>query len=306
LGWITGREVDRPVDQLRCDRCGYVLAIEDWHVPVSPMRQGRCRNCGGVRYQGYCLDCGLSEEEDLEVHEELRALVHPTADRLACARLAMAMGRKLIALKLATAAAHDGPKPDVGRALRINLLLQIGEAPAALSDARQWTVESPEQAVAWAAFAEQLAGADRRGEAVASFQKALELDPAAHRVRARLAQIYLDLGRWGQAQSAAKKVLNQKGDREATLAALGVIAHYVELLIQRGEQRTVEELLDSMGDRAGRHPTFLCARAWLAWQNNNQSQARKELKLARKLQPNSDYELLTQMEELIKGGRWWW
>jgi len=275
-------------------------------VPASPMRQGRCRNCGGVRYQGHCLDCGLSEEEDLEVHEELRALVHPTADRLACARLAMAMGRKLIALKLATASAHDGPKPDVGRALRINLLSQIGEDAAAFSDARQWTVESPDQAVAWAAYAEQLSSAERKGEAVAAFQKALSLDSNAHRVRARLAQLYLDLGRWGQAQASARAVLNQKGDREATLAALGVIAHYVELLIQRGEQRSVEEVLESLGDRAGRHPTFLCARAWLAWQDNNHTLARKELKAARKMQVNSEYPLLEQMEELIKGARWWW
>jgi tetratricopeptide (TPR) repeat protein/uncharacterized protein YbaR (Trm112 family) len=304
LGWTTVREDDRPVDQLKCDRCGYVLAIEDWHIPLSPVRDGRCRNCGGVRYQGSCLDCGLSEEEDLEVHEELRSLVHPTADRLACARLAMAMGRRLIALKLATAAAHDGPQPSVARALRINLLKQIGETRAAMSDARQWTVESPSEPVAWAAFADQLITMDRRGEAIAALQKALELDPEAHRVRARLAQLYLDLERWGQAQAEARKVLAQKGDREATLAALEVIARYVELLIRRREVKAVEDALKQLGPRARRHPTFLCASAWLAWRNENDSLARRELKLARKLQAN--HPLLQDMENLVKGRRWWW
>ena len=304
LGWATGREGERPVDQLRCDRCGYVLAIEDWHVPASPMRAGRCRNCGGVRYQGACLDCGLSEEEDREVHEELRSLVHPTADHLACARLAMAMGRRLIALKLATAAAHDGPQRSVARALRISLLRQVGEQRAALGDARQWTVESPSEAGAWASFAEQLIGSDRRGEAIAAFQKALELEPEAHRVRARLAQLYLELGRWGQAQTTAREVLAQKGDREATLAALDVIARYVELLIRRGEVRSVEEILKGLGQRSRRHPTFLCASAWLAWRNDNVSLARRELKLARKL--SAGHPLLQEMETLVKGRRWWW
>ena len=305
LHWDTDREGPRPVDRLLCDRCGYVVAVEDWHIPATAMREGRCRNCGGIFHRDACLDCGLSSAEDREVHEELRALVHPTAHQLACARLAMAMGRRLIALKLATAAAHDGATPEVARTLRVNLLQQIGEENAALADARQWTADHPGSASAWATFASQLVLRGRVGEAVAAFRKALDIDPDANRVRAKLAQLYLDLERFGQAQAAARRVLSQPGDREATLAALEVMARYVELLIRQEDTGAVDEVIEALGPRSRRHPVFLCASAWLALHKGNTSAARRELKQARKLA--AEHPLVEEVEGMIKGRRrWWW
>jgi hypothetical protein len=107
-------------------------------MPLPALSAGRCRNRCARRVEGRCVDCELSVAQDAEVHEELRRLIHPSADLLASWRLSLAMGWRLIALKLTTAAALDGPQPDVARCLRIQRLRTIGEDAAAVSDAREW------------------------------------------------------------------------------------------------------------------------------------------------------------------------
>jgi tetratricopeptide (TPR) repeat protein len=247
----------------------------------------------------------LTAGEDLEVHEELRGLIHPTADRLSCARLASAMGRRLIALKLATACAHDGPQAVTARALRITLLRQIGEEGAALSDARQWTVDHGDTSQSWATYADELVLSGRKGEAVEALKKATEAAPEAWKVRARLAQLMMDLEHFGHAQAEARAVLEQRGDREATLAALEVMAQYVELLIARNDAQAVEEAIGTLGERSRRHAAFLCASAWLALREDERSRARRDLKLARKLQP--DHPLIGELEAQVKEAKkgWW-
>jgi len=305
LRWETRRTADRSVDTFTCEACDYVLAEEDWHIPVQPLSEGRCRNCCGRRVEGTCLDCELSSAEDLEVHEELRRLIHPTADLLASTRLAVAMGRRLIALKLATAAALDGPQPEVARCLRIQLLRGVGEELAALSDAREWVHEAGRNsAMAWAAYADELAATKKHGEAIEAFRKALELAPNAHGARARFARLLMDLQRFGQAHEEALAVLDHPGNREATLAALEVMAGYVELLMLRGETMAVREVLEELGPRARRHPVFLCASAALAVQDERLPEAKADLKAARKLQ--SDHPLIRQIEKTVQSARKGW
>lgn len=305
LKWRTHLDGYRPVDRFACERCGYCVAEEDWHVPAAPMRAGLCRNCCGALEDETCTECGLSVTEDVEVHEELRSLIHPTADRLSCARLASAMGRRLIGLKLATCAAHDGPQEQTARALRIALLRQIGEEGAALSDARQWTVDAADVSLAWATYADELVLSGRKGEAVQALQRAVDAEPEAGRVRASLAALLMDLDHYGPAQAEARAVLEQKGDREATLAALDVLARYVEKLIANNDAAAVRDAVSGLGDRSRRHAAFLCAHAWLALQDGERSRARRELKLARKLQ--ADHPLILQLEARVKETRkgWW-
>ncbi len=307
LKWRTHLDGYRPVDRFVCERCGYCVAEEDWHVPAAPMRPGQCRNCCGPVRDDECDECGLAVAEDIEVHEELRCLIHPTADRLSCARLASAMGRRLIGLKLATAAAHDGPQEETARALRIALLRQIGEEGAALSDARQWTVDAGGESLAWATYAEELVLSGRKGEAVQALQRAVAVDSEAGKVRARLASLLMDLEHYGRAQEEARTVLEQRGDREATLAALDVLARFVEKLISNGDAAAVRAAVSGLGERSRRHAAFLCAHAWLALQDGERGKARRELKLARKLQ--ADHPLIPSLEARLseaKTGWWSW
>ncbi len=305
LRWETRRDGARPVDTFACERCDYVLAEEDWHIPLQALAAGRCRNCCGRRVDGQCVDCGLAITEDAEVHEELRRLIHPTADLLASARLAVAMGRRLIALKLSTAAALDGPQPDVARCLRIQLLRAVGEERPALSDAREWVHgDGQHSATAWAAFADELEVNRKPGEAIEAYLKALELAPNAHGVRARFARLLFDLQRYGQAHEESLVVLDHPGNREATLTALEVMAGYTELLLLRGEAMAVREILDELGPRSTRHPVFLCASAALAIQEQRMAEARKDLKAARKLQ--GDHPLIEKLEGLARSQKKGW
>jgi len=295
----------RPIDTFACERCDYVLAEEDWHIPLQALSAGRCRNCCARRVEGHCVDCGLAVAEDAEVHEELRRLIHPSADLLASARLAVAMGRRLIALKLATCAALDGPQPEVARCLRIQLLRAIGEDRAALSDAREWVhSEGRLSATAWAAFADELEANRKSGEAIEAYIKALELAPNAHGVRARFSRLLFDLQRYGQAHEEALSVLDHPGNREATLTALDVMAGYTELLLLRGEGLAVQEVLEELGSRATRHPVFLCATAALAIQERRIGDARTALRAARKLQ--ADHPLVEKLEGLLKSSKKGW
>jgi tetratricopeptide (TPR) repeat protein len=259
----------------------------------------RCRNCCGRRIDELCVDCGLSAAEDVAVHEELRRLIHPTADLLATSRLAKAMGRLLIALKLATAAFLEGPQPEVARCLRIQLLRSIGEEAAALSDAQEWVHnEGRFSAMAWAACADELEIHRKPGEAIEAYSRALDLAPNAHGVRARFARLLFGLQRYGQAHGQALTVLEHPGNREATLAALEVMAGYLELLLLRGESLAVREILEELGNRAARHPVFLCASGALAIQEQRLADAKNDLRAARKLQ--SDHPLVEKLESLLK------
>lgn len=282
-----------------------MLAEEDWHIPLGALQANRCRNCCARRLDGRCVDCGLALHEDSEVHEELRRLIHPTADLLASSRLAVAIGRRLIALKLATAAALDGPQPDVARCLRIQLLRAIGEEAAALSDAREWVhTEGRSSATAWAAYADELEVHRKPGEAIEAYLKALELAPNAHGVRARFARLLMTLQRYGQAHEEALVVLEHPGNREATLVALEVMAAYLELLLLQGEALAVREVLAELGTRAVRHPVFLCASAAIALQEQRLPDAKADLRKARKLQ--ADHPLVAKVEGLIKASRKGW
>lgn len=305
LTWETRRRGDLPVDVFACDSCGYVLAEEDWQLPLLPLRPGRCRNCGGLVRTNLCVACGLHVTEDVAVHEELRQLVHPTADALSAARLAVAMGRKLVALKLATAAAADGPSPADARALRIRLLQEIGEEASALSDARQWTQDAPNDAPAWASAALAFGAASRTGEAIAAYARALEIDPTDVAVRARFARLLLDVRRFGQALEQAYQVLASPGDRQATLTALEVVAEYTETLVRHREVLATREVLTRLGARTRNHVVFLCASAWLADQDGDAQRAASDLVAARRLQ--GDHPLVGELAASVRPPRrsWW-
>ena len=76
LQWKTVRE-HVPFDVLYCTACEEVLAQDDWDAPLLPIDRKRCLNCGGHYANEVCDGCGLSYEEVLQVHDELRDLIDP-------------------------------------------------------------------------------------------------------------------------------------------------------------------------------------------------------------------------------------
>lgn len=304
--WETRTIRSHPVDVYACDHCGAVFAEEDWHVPLQFPRAGCCWNCGGLRQGGRCVDCGLSEHEDRQVHDELRQLIHPEADLLTAGRLAAEGGRQLLALKLATAATHEGARPDDARELRIRLLMALGALEPAALDAKAWTHDAGAGSpVAWTLAGETLMAVGRGSEAVDRFQRALEIAPHLHATRARMAQCLLGMQRFAMAREEAVRVIAGAPDTPSAAHCRELLGVYVRRLIDQRDAAAVHDVLQELGDQVDRSALLLCAKAWLAYHAGDPDEVRRALKLARKLAPE-----LPQIKEfedaLLPRKKTWW
>lgn len=308
LRWITARSGEVPVDIFQCQRCGHSEIEEDWVAPLLPLVPGRCVNCGGDRQHGTCTVCGLTSEDDAAVHDELRQLVAPTQNLFHAARAASGMGRRLIALKLATAAAAsnvDG-QGEMARALRIWLLSSLGEPAAALEDAKAWVERTAQpSALAWASLGQQQQQAGSPGAAVEAYHKALQIDPSMLRLRAARAQLLMGMSREGQALEEAMRVFEGQADDNAIGIAIGVaeqLAYKMETSFRDDE---IQRLLERAGVHVDRSAHLLAHRARLAALNGDEANARKDLKKARRLNP--DLEIYERIELQVKPQRnsWW-
>lgn len=296
------------MDLLQCQRCGHNEIEEDWVAPLLPLLPGRCVNCGGDRQFGTCVVCGLTAEDDEAVHDELRQLISPTHNLYAAARAASGMGRRLIALKLATAGAAsnaDG-QGETARAMRIWLLSAIGEPSAALDDAKAWVERSASpSALAWASLGQQQQQGGFPGAAAEAYLKALQLDPTMLRLRAARAQLLMGMSREGQALEEAMKVFDGQPDDNAVAIALQVaeqLAYKMETSFRDDE---INRLLERAGQHVERSAHLLAHRARLAALNGDEANARKDLKKARRLNP--DLEIYERIELQVKPQRnsWW-
>lgn len=307
LSWDTRRVRDQPVDLYVCDRCQYVLAEEDWHLPLDPPEQGCCRNCGGIRRKGACARCGLTSMEDAQVHQELRALIDARADTLVAASIAADQGRKLLALKLATAACHEREGEDVGRLFRLSLLQDLGELSAALSDCKQWIRGSgAESAVAWAVYGEMLLNNLRQGEATEAFRTALRLDPEDHLTRARLSRHLYAMGRYAQAREGAQSVLQHGPDGEPAHIARDVLSEYALHLMRQGDLVAVRDVVAAVGeDHAARSARLLALQAWLLWEDGQLDPAKQRLREAHDV--DAEEPLVDELKGPLGVKRWsWW
>jgi len=277
--------------------------------PLLPLLPGRCWNCGDRRDFENCVNCQLTREEDAQVHDELRQMVGADISLLDAARQASHGGRRLLALKLATAAAasNEDGRGEVARALRIWLLSAIGEPEHALDDSRAWVEHTQDpSAIAWASYGQQLQSSGMPGGAADAYEKSLRKQSKQWNIRARRAQLLLELRRGGQAQDEAIKVLVQSGVDDTTVAIASAVA---EKLCDHfeGEYRNdeINRLLDYAGEYVDRSPTLLAHRARLAAQQGDLSTAKRELKKARRLDP--ELEIYERVERAMKPARssWW-
>lgn len=293
-----------PVDVYVCTRCSYTLASEDWHFPVEPPCPGTCRNCGGARRNSFCTVCGLTEREDAEVHDELRQLIDPGEDLLTCAGLAADGGRRLIAVKLATAAIHADRDP-VARLLRISLLQDLGELKVALSDCREWLRVEKTSGTAWTVYGEILLANLMKAEANKAFLKALELSPDDHLTRARVALHMLQANRFAQARHHAEQVMGADVEGEAREMALDVLTRYCRRLQEQGDVTAVRQLVDQLDHEIMGNAALLAIVAWLRWKEGHIEDARTALREARKL--DASEPLVTALQKPLGIKRWsWW
>lgn len=295
-----------PIDALVCGSCGHVAAEEDWVVPMRMPRPGGCCNCGALRKNGVCSSCGLSADEDELVHRELRDLIDTRSTMFAAARIAAEAGRKLMALKLATAAVLEDPSVEAPRALRVELLRALNATDDALADARVWTAEDGVNSpLAWATYGDLLREVGRKGEAVEALKRALEIVPHQHAVRARLADLLLSIDRFAMAREEALAILRQAPESEASEEALRVLGQYLRRLIQQQDFTEVQTVLIDIGPPASREPNLLCGLAWMAYFRQEPDEMARNLKAAYRLSP--DHDLCKELERRAapKKKAWW-
>jgi tetratricopeptide (TPR) repeat protein len=308
IRWVTLRR-QVPLDVLQCQDCNTALAEEDWVSPLLPLMANRCMNCGDRRERGVCVNCGLNQHEDMQVHQELRQVIAPNLNLLAAAREASRQGRRLMALKLATAAAstNEEGQGDVARALRIWLLAAIGENVVALEDGKAWveyTKDPP--AIAWASLGQQYQHAGFPGSAADAYGKALAKDGRQYAVRARRAQLLMGMRREGQASEEACMVFDsQQADDAAVQIAMEVVEELADRYEAQFRDDEIARLLTRTGPYTDRSAKLLTHRARLAALNGDTSAARRDLKLARKINPN--LEAYERVERALKPQRtsWW-
>lgn len=306
LRWVTLRR-HVPVDVFQCQNCGHPEMEEDWYAPLAPMMAGNCVNCGDRREMDVCRNCGLTREEDLQVHDELRQMVAPTHNLLNAARAASRAGRRLMALKLATAAAYHNEEGqgDRARALRIWLLSAIGEPKYALEDARAWVEQEPDpSALAWASLGQQQKHSGFIGAAAESFHKALQKDPRQHVIRAERARLLIEMQREGQAAEDACIVLESDNPKAVQLA-LKVAEELCEKFEAGLRDDEVARILERAGDNVEQSAALLAHRARLAALDGDAVSAKRDLKKAHKL--NASLPIYERVERLLKPQRssWW-
>jgi tetratricopeptide (TPR) repeat protein len=302
LAWTTVRVRGVPVDRLECGGCHTVHAVEDWELPLGPIRRDGCWNCGGVRVHGRCHSCGLSEAEAVQVHWELADLVDPGQGLLRCAGVAAQQGRKVLALKLATGAVHRGHHPAVARLLRISLLQDLDEVDAALVDCEHWLrQDGRDSGTAWTLLGELLDATGRSAQAIDAFERAVSLAPDDAGVRVRLAGHLMNHGRFGLARQHLDRVFLLE-DPEATALARGLVARYARRLMDQGDRRAVDALLDEVRTHVRYNGTLMAVLAWSLHQGGHTKQAQKALRMARELQP--DLDLLETLRQPLGIRRW--
>lgn len=304
--WTTLRR-HVPVDAYQCQNCGHTEIEEDWFAPLAELVPGHCMNCGDRREMDLCRTCGLSREEDMQVHDELRQMIAPTHNLLNAARAASRDGRRLMALKLSTAAAYanEEDQGDKARALRIWLLSAIDESKYALIDAMAWVEQDPNpSALAWASLGQQQKRSGQIGAAADSFAKALKRDALQHMVRAERAKLLMEMHREGQACEDACIVLESDNQKAADIA-LDVAEQLADNFEKSLRDDEVARLIERAGDHILRSPALLAHRARLAALDGDAVSAKRDLKRARKLKPK--LPIYDRVEQLLKPQRssWW-
>jgi tetratricopeptide (TPR) repeat protein len=273
------------VELSRCGSCKTEQERVQWTIATAAPVGNNCMQCGGHYKSGICLTCGLTPPAALALHQQI-LLSHGGTDFLDGAQQAGAAGRLLVALKLATAAVHMGPRPPAAWVLRVRLLRALELNEEAVEDARELCRAQPQWGQAFAELALSLES-EGRGGARAAADLALSMDdelPDARALRARL--LYAN-NRFGAARLEAVRVLCGPPSR-AREQALSLMIQYVRRLMELGEVASMRELLDSLGKDVMCNGELLALLAWQRWRDGHIEEARAVLDQADSLLPHQE------------------
>jgi len=243
------------------------------------------------------------------VHAELVQLVCPAnTDLLRAAREANQQGRRVLALKLATAAAGslEDHRKLAARAMRVWLLSAIGEHEAALTDARVWVdAEEEPSHLAWGSLGQQLEHAGKIGQACEAYEQSLFIDPSQHIMRARRATLLMQSQRDGQALHEVRIVLQDSDDTTAIGIVLVVAESLCDGFEKRGSNEGIVKILRDVGNHIDDSAHLLAHAARIAAIAGDAKNARKWLKQAKELK--TDLEIYDRVREVLQplGKQWW-
>ena len=307
--WRTDKR-QVPVDVLYCSDCTTVILEEDWDAPITPLDTSKCISCQGTYQDDECVRCGLSSEDGIAVHYELRDLVDPSQSPIEAARVAAREGRHVMALKLATMAVYKGDfaAAERGRALRVHLLASLEGPSVAREEAEMWVKNvQPAPAIAWALLGKQRYACDAFGSAIAAYQEALKIDPNQATVRIRCAELLMKVGREGQAGAELLHVFNASPEERIVARAVNVLEQLVTTHASNYRDDQVEELLKQFASIVPTSASLLIHRARIAAIDGNKKQAEADFARAQKLEPNrEDYAKLQRLLKPERSSWWQW
>lgn len=291
LRWVSAMKQD-VVDVLVCRPCDEVLVEEDWVLPVGEIGLDRCLNCSYGPVGEVCEDCGLTPADAATIHREMAALVGHPDDFLAAARAATGQGRRVLAVKLATAGAlrEDGQNVALCRALRIWLLASLGEEHFALADAERWVShESIPPFLAWASFAQQAEHQGMLDEAKFAYKRALAIEAHRAELRSRYAKLLVLTGELGVAIRQVRRAWDAR-DLSGSVRAerVEVTGLLVEALLEAGQVGEIKPIVDHLGPICESSASLCKAAAFVAVKTGDVERAQQLVARAVKLDPSLD------------------
>lgn len=216
---------DQYEDVFYCASCGHVHRAEQYMLPLRFPYNNHCVTCGGDQEmlsggQVRCTKCGMSGEEDYEIHRKYAAL-HPEGDFLAACDALREAGRYCLALKLATAAVKWGADPIKAMMTRNSVLESLNLYDQALDEAYEWVERQGGPVEVWGTIANLEAAIGNLQGAMTALERGLKIDQENHpEWWADYADIKLHIeDRQGAVQAAGHAVRAPK-TRERAVAVL--------------------------------------------------------------------------------------
>jgi tetratricopeptide (TPR) repeat protein len=295
--WVTMRVQGIPTEILREAKSGKPLRMARLKVPLAPLRQGHCANCGGVRKPTVslfahgdaidpspkCQECGVSLRADHKFHLNM-ARRFQSEDHLEAAERAAGQGHKVLALKLVTAAWHWGPDPELARSMRLDRLRDLGEEELGEREARDWFNE--EDAPAWVAslLVDLLLRRGDQDQAASVLDEGIERDPRDRTLRLERAELLEEQGQWVDATEDAIAVLgrNDRLSREA----MCIVQRLTHAWLQDGEPEKAHKVFQLAAPESHRDAQMCYLRGCIEQARARNAEVRRWMIHALTLDPN--------------------
>lgn len=290
LRWTQSRVGERWSDINVCASCHHIHAMESCLAPIQwPAAEG-CVNCGGgyigsasAKAAPRCERCGLTAQKDRDLHDVLVS-AHPEKNFAKGAEVASALGRHVLALKLATAATRWGSPEDavIGRRIRIESLYRIGQVDRALDEAYEWANHGGAPPSVWSQIATMEGETGNVEATVQALKYGVQVDPTNADMWANYAEILLMQGNLPRALDAARHVLVYPDYVERALA---VIAEAAEASYADGRPHDAKLAANVAGDRLESTEALTWLLARMSAGENDEDQAVAWLQKTLKLNP---------------------